>query len=409
MIPLAEARAHVLGRCPRRQPAELALADALGTVLAKPVVAPEDVPPFDNSAMDGFAVRAADTAGASADRPVRLSVVATLAAGSALDRPVQTGQAVRIMTGAPMPPGADSIVMVERTSPAGEHAVAIEVEVGEGLHVRRIGGDIAAGSEVLPAGTVLGPAHLGVAASVGCRRLTVFPPLRVGVLSTGDELVEGDAPLRPGQIRESNRPMLLALVRRAGCRPVDLGLVADDEDVLIDVLRTGAAGCDVLVSSGGVSMGDFDVVKAVLDRIADMSWMQIAIKPSKPFAFGMVDGTPVFGLPGNPVSSLVSFELLARPALRQMMGHRRLDRPRLTGRAGADLRRGPDGRVHYVRVQARWNGDRVQATPVNGQGSHQLAATASANALAVLPDGDGVVFGDAVDLILLDDLVTDEI
>ncbi len=384
----------------------MALADALGTVLAQAIRANEAVPPFDNSAMDGFAVRSADTAGASADRPVPLRVVATLAAGAAADRSVEPGEAVRIMTGAPMPPGADAIVMVEHTKPGVGGVVDIGAEVAEGLHVRRVGGDIAAGAEVLPVGTVLGPAHLGVAASVGCRRLTVYPPLRVGVLSTGDELVEGGEPLRPGQIRESNRPMLLALVRRAGCEPIDLGLVADDETVLTDVLRRGASTCDALITSGGVSMGDFDVVKAVLDRIADMAWMQIAIKPAKPFAFGVIENTPVFGLPGNPVSSLVSFELLARPALRHMMGLEHIDRPRLTGQAAADLRRSKDGRVHYLRVHARWADGVVLAMPVIGQGSHQLAASAGANALAVLPDGDGVPIGGAVDIVMLDDLDT---
>jgi len=219
-------------------------------------------------------------------------------------------------------------------------------------------------------------------------------------------LVEGDAALRPGQIRESNRPMLLALVRRAGCEPIDLGLVPDDEAVLTDVLRRGASECDALISSGGVSMGDFDMVKAVLDTIADMTWMQIAIKPSKPFAFGVIAETPVFGLPGNPVSSFVSFELLARPALRHMMGHELLDRPRLIGQAGATMRASPDGRVHYIRVRARWVDGVVLATPVIGQGSHQLAASAGANALAVVPDGSEISVGGAVDLILLDDLET---
>ncbi|MDQ6698020.1 MAG: molybdopterin molybdotransferase MoeA [Actinomycetota bacterium] len=406
MTPLAEALALVLDRCPRRPPSEVPLADALGTVLARAVEASEAVPPFDNSAMDGFAVRCSDTRGATPDRPVTLRVVATLAAGAAPDRAVEPGEAVRIMTGAPMPVGADAIVMVERTKPAGDGQVHIEVEVPDGLHVRRIGGDIAAGAEVLPVGTILGPAHLGVAASVGSRRLTVHPSLRVGVLSTGDELVEGDEPLRPGQIRESNRPMLLALVRRAGCEPIDLGLVADDEAGLTDALRHGASTCDALITSGGVSMGDFDVVRTVLDRIAAMTWLQIAIKPAKPFAFGIIDGTPVFGLPGNPVSSLVSFELLARPALRHMMGHEHLDRPRLTGQAAAELRRTEDGRVHYMRVHARWSDGVVLAMPVIGQGSHQLAASAGANALAVVPDGDGVPVGGAVDLLLLGDLET---
>jgi molybdenum cofactor synthesis domain-containing protein len=301
--------------------------------------------------------------------------------------------------------------MVERSTPVDRGAgVHEQVDLGQavepGTHVRRMGGDIPAGAEVLSAGTVLGPAHVGVAASLGHRSLVVVPPLRVGVLSTGDELVEGPAPLQPGQIRDSNRPMLLAMVRRAGCEPVDLGQVADDEVLLEQVLRDGAARCDALVGSGGVSMGDFDMMKLVLNRLTDMSWMQIAIKPAKPFAFGLLDGTPVFGLPGNPVSSMVSFELLARPALRQMMGHDRLDRPRIVALAGSGMPRKSDGRVHYVRVLARWIDGNVVVDSVGGQGSHQLAATAGANALVVLPDGEGIVAGAPVDVLLLDELVT---
>lgn len=409
MIALADAQAHVLERCAVGSPASLPIADALGCVLAETVTAAEAVPPFDNTAVDGFAVRAADTAGAGDGHPVRLRVVATLAAGAAVDRPLEQGEAVRIMTGAPIPPGADAVVMVERSTAVaggdgGEHVDLHEAAV-PGRHVRRIGDDIAAGSEVLMEGTALGPAHLGVAASVGRRQLMVVPPLRVGVLSTGDELVEADRPLRPGEIRESNRPMLLAMVRQAGCQPVDLGLVPDDEAVLADVLTRGAERCDALITSGGVSMGDFDVVKIVLDRIADMAWMQIAIRPAKPFAFGLVDGTPVFGLSGNPVSSLVSFELLARPALRKMTGHRTPDRA-VAARAVVDLRRQPDGKVHYVRVKAEVDvGGRVEVVPVLAQGSHQLAATADANALAVLPDGDGVAAGELVQVMLIGDLV----
>jgi len=409
VIALADAQAHVLARCAVRPPASHPIGDALGAVLAEDVIATEPVPPFDNSAVDGFAVRAIDTSGGGGDRPVRLRVVATLAAGAALDRPLGQGEAVRIMTGAPIPPGADAVVMVERSTTVrdddGAEAVDLYEATVPGRHLRRVGDDIAAGSEVLSEGTVLAPAHLGVAASVGRRQLTIVPPLRVGVLSTGDELVEADRPLRPGEIRESNRPMLLAMVRQAGCQPVDLGLVADDEAVLADVLARGAAQCDALVSSGGVSMGDFDVVKTVLDRLADMAWMQIAIKPAKPFAFGLVDGTPVFGLPGNPVSSLVSFELLARPALRKMMGHRTLDRPLLAARAGVDLRRQPDGKAHYLRVTAEVSGDgRIEVIPVLAQGSHQLAATAGANALAVLADGDGVAAGEPVQTMLIGEL-----
>jgi molybdenum cofactor synthesis domain-containing protein len=222
------------------------------------------------------------------------------------------------------------------------------------------------------------------------------------VLSTGDELVEDGSPLQPGQIRESNKTMLAALLAEAGCEVVDLGIVRDDEPELERVLRDAATRADAIVTSGGVSMGDYDVVKAVLGRIADMTRMQIAIKPAKPFAFGRLDGVPVFGLPGNPVSSLVSYELLARPALRRMMGHQRLMRPSIVALADTDLARQPDGKVHFLRVQGEFGDDgRYHVRPVAAQGSHQLAATALADALAVLPDGEGVPQGAEIAAVLL--------
>jgi len=232
------------------------------------------------------------------------------------------------------------------------------------------------------------------------------PRPRVAVLSTGDELVDDGSPLQPGQIRESNKTMLLGLVAAAGCDAVDLGIVRDDESALEAVLRDAASTCDAIVTSGGVSMGDYDVVKAVLSRIADMRWMQIAIKPAKPFAFGLLssDGreVPVFGLPGNPVSSLVSFELFARPALRAMAGHTAIDRPTLSAVAAEALTRRPDGKTHFVRVRGEFAADgRYHVRSVGGQGSHQLAASATAHALAVLPDGDGVAEGDDVPAIVI--------
>jgi molybdenum cofactor synthesis domain-containing protein len=240
-----------------------------------------------------------------------------------------------------------------------------------------------------------------VLASVNARRVSVYPRARVAVLSTGDELVEDGGPLRPGQIRESNRRMLAGLLREAGCEVVDYGTIADDEATLESVMRFAAEECDAIVTSGGVSMGDYDVVKAVLGRIAEMTWMQIAIKPAKPFAFGTLSGKPIFGLPGNPVSSIVSFEMLARPSLRRMMGHRRLARPSLVAIADRELRRRPDGKVHLVRVTASFEDDgRCHVRPVAAQGSHQLAATALADAIAVVPDGDGIPEGAEVAVLL---------
>lgn len=402
MIPLDEAAAQVLGACHPLAPGDLALGDALGCVVAQPLRALEDVPPFVNTAVDGFAVRAVDTDGA----PVELEVVGTLPAGAAPSTPVRPGQAIRIMTGAPIPDGADAVVMVEDTDRlVGEDRVRVLRAVSAGDALRHVGDDVHEGDELFPAGTVLRPAMLGVLASVNHRVVRVHPRARVGVLSTGDELVTDGRPLRPGEIRESNKTMLLGAVAQAGCIPVDYGVVADDEAALEAVLRRAAQECHAIVTSGGVSMGDYDVVKSVLSRIADMSWMQIAIKPAKPFAFGMLGGTPVFGLPGNPVSSIVSFELLARPALRRMMGHpdASLGRPRVRAIADDGLPRRVDGKIHYQRVHGAFGDDgRWHVRSSGAQGSHQLAATAAANGLAVVGDGDGVPAGGEVEVLLLD-------
>ncbi|QXC63262.1 molybdopterin molybdotransferase MoeA [Aquihabitans sp. G128] len=403
MIPFEEARQHVLDGCAPLAPAARRLDDALGAVLAVDATAPDPVPPFANSGMDGYAVRAADVAAASEQEPVRLRVAGTIAAGAPPDIEVTPGAAVRIMTGAPVPPGADAVVMVERSARVGDHEVDLTQAVPVGLHVRAAGSDVAAGELVLPAGTVLGPAHLGVLASVGLRSPLVVPRPQVGVISTGDELVDDDRPLGPGQIRESNRPTLVAALRAYGVDAVDLGTVADDHDALAAAITEAAAGHDAVATSGGVSMGDFDLVKVVLDEVADMRWMQVAIRPAKPFAFGVLDGTPVFGLPGNPVSSLVSLSLLGVPGLRRLAGRADLDLPRVAAVAGPGLTRRPDGRTAYLRVACRWDGTAFTATPVGGQGSHQLAATAGANGLAVLPDGDGVAEGAEVTVVLLAD------
>jgi molybdopterin molybdotransferase len=401
LVDVGAARARVLKLCARLPARRVALADALGLVTAEADSAGEPVPPFANTAMDGYAVRAADTAGA----PVRLRVVGSLAAGAPPDVEVGPGEAVRIMTGAPIPPGADAVVMVEQTEPAdGGAAVVVRHGAATGEHVRHAGEDVRAGQEMFPAGTVLRPGHLGVLASVGLTEVAVVRRASVGVLSTGDELVEGGGPLRPGQIRDSNRPTLLALLRQAGCAAVDLGRCGDSEDDLREALKGGAALCDAVVTSGGVSVGDFDYVKVVLDELSGgtMEWMQVAVKPAKPLAFGAVGGTPVFGLPGNPVSSMVSFELFARPALLTMMGHLDPDRPRVRAVADEALSRRSDGKLHLVRVTATWAGDgRCHVTPSGGQGSHMLHAMALSNALALLPDGTGTERGGNVDVMLL--------
>ena len=400
MIPLDEAQRIVLDACPPLAPVVVDLADAVGLVLAADVVADEQVPPFDNSAVDGYAVVAADVAVA----PVTLEIVDEVAAGAASTTTLQRGQAIRIMTGAPVPQGADAVVMVEHAELVDDRTVRLDATASSGAAVRLAGSDVEVGDHVVPAGTVVSAAVLGTLASVNARRVRAHPRPRVAVLATGDELVSDGGPLAPGQIRETNLRMLVVLLEQAGCDVTNVGVVADDEAVLETTLRAGASEHDVIVTSGGVSMGDYDVVKAVLGRIADMRWMQIAIKPAKPFAFGLLDGVPVFGLPGNPVSALVSFELLARPALRRMMGMQRLMRPSVIAISDDGVERRQDGKVHFQRVVGAFEDDgRYHVTNVGGQASHQLAATAMATALAVVPDGDGLPAGSEVAALVLGD------
>ena len=406
MISLEEARARVLADCPPGPPQPVALADALGLVLAEDVDAAEAVPPFASSAMDGYAVRAADVLGAAGTAPARLRVTGTLAAGAAPAAPVGPGEAIRIMTGAPLPPGADAVAIVElsRLAQGDPDVVEILAPAEVGAHIRPAGEDLAAGQRVFPAGTALGPGHLGVLASVGRVELAAHPAPVVGVLSTGDELVEGGGPLGPGQIRDSNRLTLLSLLRRDGFGAVDLGIARDTEDDIRRRITEGCERCDAVLTSGGVSMGDFDYVRAVLDGLGRMNWMQVAIRPAKPFAFGVLAGTPVFGLPGNPVSSMVSYELLARPGLRRLAGHPgdRLVRPAVRGVAVAALTCPGDDRVTYTRVVAEPGPDgRLRVRSAGGQGSNLLWPMALADALAVLPPGPGVPAGGAVDVLVL--------
>ena len=409
MISLDAVQQEIFGVIPVLEPVSTGRADALGLVLAQAVEAPEPVPPFANTAMDGYAVRAVDTVGATSELPVRLRVVGDLPAGHAPTVAVGNGEAIRIMTGAPMPEGADAIAMVEVTRRDGDDGVLIGEEATHGQHVRGAGGDVAAGATVFEAGTVLGPAHVGVLATVDAQLVSVFPRARVGVLSTGDELVES-GPLAPGKIRDSNRPMLLAMLERAGAEPIDLGSAADDEISMTATLAEAVTSCDAVITSGGVSVGDYDYVSAALERIAAddplgtsrVDWYQVAIKPAKPLCFALLRGTPVFGLPGNPVSSFVSFELFARPALRKMMGHEDWFRPLIEARALETMRRKVDGKLHFDRVVVSWSDGGYSALGVRTQESNALAASASANGLAILPDGDGVPAGAAVSVILLD-------
>jgi molybdenum cofactor synthesis domain-containing protein len=404
MIPIDEAQDRVLAACTPLAPQQTGCEQMNGRVLAQDVVAPENVPPFSNTAVDGYAVRAIDVQSV----PATLRVVDTLAAGAEPKIAIGDGEAIRIMTGAPMPKGADAVVMVEDSQRDGELHVVLSrtAKVGDGI--RDVGSDVKLGETVFVAGTVLNAAGAGVLASVNARTVLAYPRARVALLSTGDELVTDGSVLRVGQIRESNLTMLDAMIAASGCEVLNLGVVRDDETLLEQVLLEVIDRCDAIVTSGGVSMGDFDVVKTVLSRIAKMQWMQLAIKPAKPFAFGELtakDGRviPIFGLPGNPVSSMISYELLARPALRKMMGHTvDLLRPTVRAVLDAPIRRKPDGKVHYVRVFGGFAPDgRLHVRDTGPQGSHQLAATAMANGLAYVEDGAGLGEGDEVAVYLL--------
>jgi len=408
MIAIDEAQKTVLDACGVLVPVATPCEQMSGRVLAQDVVAPENVPPFANSAVDGYAVRTADTQTV----PTELLVVDTVAAGAEPKIAVGVGQAIRIMTGAPMPQGADAVVMVEDTQRVGDDKVSIGKAAKLYDAIRDAGSDVNKGDTVFVAGTVLNAAGAGVLASVNARTVQAYPSARVALLSTGDELVTDGSPLKIGQIRESNLTMLDAMIAASGCEVINLGIIKDDEALLERVLLDVIERCDAIVTSGGVSMGDFDVVKAVLSRIAKMQWMQLAIKPAKPFAFGQLQASdgrvvPIFGLPGNPVSSMISYELLARPALRKMMGHTHdLLRPTVKAVLDAPIKRKQDGKVHYVRVFGSFESDgRLHVRDTGPQGSHQLAATALANGLAYVPDSMGIEAGAEVDVYVIGDLL----
>ena len=401
-VTLAEARRQLLADVVPLEPCRVPLDEAVGCVLAEEVEAAEDVPPFANSAMDGFALRAED----SREPTARLQLVGAVTAGGVAAGALGPGQAIAIATGAPLPKGSDAVCMVERTSVEGiEVVLEAAVEVGE--NVRYPGEDIPRGSSVFGPSTVLGPSHIGVLASIGVSEVLVVPRARVGVVATGDELRRGPGSLEYGQIHDSNRHALLAAARSVGCDAVDLGVVGDDERAIAGAVEAGAGACDVLLTSGGVSVGVADHMKTVLGRLSGgaVHWMEVAIKPAKPFGFAVLStsGVPVLCMPGNPVSAMVSFELLARPALRNMMGHRTLYRPALPATTEERLVRRRDGKVHFLRVVARVDAEgNLWVRPSGGQGSHQLRSLAGANGLAVLPDGESVDAGERVRVLLVD-------
>ncbi len=398
MIPLEEAQNYVLERVFQLSEERLDISSAYSRVTAEVVTSKELVPPFDNTAVDGYAVKAADTDGATETNEVTLEVVGSIPAGVQPDFEIQHGQTARIMTGAPLPQGADAVVMVEWTNLGeNENAVRVNRSVKNGDHIRKAGEDLCPDDQVIDQGTSLTPAHIGLLAGLGVYQVSVIRRPTVGIFSTGDELVEGSQTLLPGQIRDSNRFSLMALLESDGFETIDLGLIPDNKEAIEETVQEGIGKCDALITTGGVSMGDYDYVKVVLNDMGDMRWMQIAIKPAKPFAFGVVDGVPVFGLPGNPVSSMVSYLLLAKPALNKMMGRSKIFPDVLVGDAAEDFRRRVDGKTHFVRAFTSQQKGVTLVSPTGKQGSHQLSGMANADTLAIVADGEGVLKGNPIE------------
>jgi molybdopterin molybdotransferase len=375
---------------------EVALGEAHGRVLARDVLARVALPGFDNSAMDGYAARWAEVAGA-ARTSVRLPVAEDIPAGRADVVPLAPGTVHRIMTGAPLPPGADVVVPVELTDAATD-VVEIRDAPPAGSHLRAAGEDIAAGAVALSAGTPLGAAQLGLAAAVGISTVSVRRRPRVLVLSTGSELVEPGQPLLPGQIYESNSTLLAAAVEEAGGEPRRLHFVPDDVDQFLTAVRVELATADLLITSGGVSAGAYEVVKDAFRELGTVEFVKVAMQPGGPQGAGTVDGVPVVTLPGNPVSSFVSFEVFVRPALRRAMGHAFPDRLRVPARLAGPLR-SPAGRRQFLR--GRYDGGEV--SQVGGPGSHLVAHLARANCLVVVPeDVTELPAGAEVDVVLIE-------
>ncbi len=395
MRPLLEAQAEVLDAVPRLEARRIGIREALGLVLAEDVRASHDLPPFENSAMDGYAVRAGDVT----DAPVALAVVDEVAAGSVASSTVTGGTAIKIMTGAPLPDGADAVVKVEDTEAIAPDRVKILTSVEIGTAVRPAGGDVPAGTTVLRKGERLAPAHLGVLASLGEAFPMVSKRPVVSIMSTGDEILPPETKdLGPGKIRDANRFLLRGLLEELGAVVLDHGIVPDDVPSLSRVLDRATRESDVIVTSGGVSMGEYDVVKEVFAGIGEVEFWRVAMQPAKPFGFGSLGGKPFFGLPGNPVSVVVAFEQYLRPALLHMMGASALFRPRVDGVLGESVRTDP-AKVVFLRVRARYENGAWTARLSGGQSSNVLSALAAANAYGVVPVGVGSLEGgDPVEL-----------
>jgi molybdenum cofactor synthesis domain-containing protein len=394
MISIEEAWRRIATHIERLEPTTMSLLESLGHVLAEDVTATENMPPFPSSAMDGYAIITGDSI-------TERRVLGEQDAGQQKGLVVIPGTAVRIMTGAPVPQGADAVVPVEETREE-DGFVHIASPASPGQYIRPIGQDVASGDLVVAKGTEIGPAEIGLLATVGRTQVPIYPRPRVAVMATGDELVPPDATPGPGQIRDSNSYALVAAVERAGFQAESMGRIPDDEQALRQALQRGVREADVLLTSGGVSMGRRDLIKPLLEELGTIHFGRVAVKPGKPLTYATVGGVSVFGLPGYPVSSLVAMENFVRPALRLMSGQSKLWRPQVTARLRHDVRHAPD-RTEFQRAVVTQRDGVYKAETTGVQVSGRLKSLVGANALIRLPQGRGdFASGEEVTAILID-------
>ena len=406
MISVEEALERILSRVPQLGDERVGVVESLHRVLAERIVCPRDIPPWPNSSMDGYALRSVDTGTASADRPVALRMAGHVPAGHVAERALQAGEVYRIFTGAPLPEGADAVIPQEDVT-ADDGMVTIPRRVPQGDSVRPRGEDMRAGDVVMEPGRVIGPAEVGVLATLGRHQVCVIRRPRVGILSTGDEIVDLGSPIGPGQIANSNTYSLMAQVIEVGAVPVNLGVARDRLEDIRERLSWGL-GCDVLISSAGVSVGEHDFVKEALSSLgAEQHLWLVNMRPGKPVTFATIpsarpglDLVPAFGLPGNPVSAMVTFELFVRPAIRRLGGHTRLQRPVIRARAAGDIPN-PGRRRGYLRVTLSAGNGGPAARLTGDQGSGILRSMVAADGLAVIPGDTTIASGDPVDVIVL--------
>jgi molybdopterin molybdotransferase len=407
MITVQEALEKVLFRVQPLGYEKVSILEALGRVCAEDILANRDIPPFDNSGMDGYAVRAEEIQNASTSHPVRLEVIEDLPAGFIPKKRVERGKAIRIMTGAPIPEGADTIVPVEDTKKDDRFALIFTATL-RGKHIRKTGEDVKKGECVISAGDLINPAEIGMIASLGRSFVAVHQRATVAILCTGEELVDVDGELDGIKIVSSNSYSLAAQVKDCGAIPIQLGIARDRREEIKEKLLQGFRA-DVIISSAGVSVGDYDFVKDVLgDLGVEIVFWRVAMKPGMPVVFGTIQGKPVFGLPGNPVSSMVSFEQFVRPLLLRMMGHRQLFRPMIDAILKQDIQKRP-GRRHFMRAFVTFEKDQYVVVPTGAQSSGILKSMVKANGLMVIPEDREIVkAGERVKVQLLETVRSSE-